>query len=228
MCRSGYYLIVFLILNVGAYAQSGLKSERIKLDSLLKRRSKCNLSGKKISLKNFEGAGDDAFGYSYYYPKNFREVVNKNVGNIYDTTKYISPDKKCTLKLWPGKTISFPLGAVDKDGKLLGLKSSDIIRAENVVDRYIDSIKNGKIKEVAGIRIIEFCKGISGYNFQFSLKGFVKNHGYIYKIVVSELPVSGDLIFKYFLYEYPLNLKLKYEQIGIAIANDFGDKFAKL
>lgn len=147
---------------------------------------------------------------------------------MYDTNKYVSTDKKCTLKLWPGKTIRFPLGAVDKDGTPIGLKSSDIVRAENIVDQYIDSIKNGKIKEVKGIRVTEFCKGISGYNFQFSLKGIIGNRGYIYKIVVSELPVSGDLIFKHFLYQYPLNLKLKYEQIGIAMANDFGDVFAKL
>jgi len=226
--KADYYLIISLILNVSAYGQSDLKSESSKLDSLLKRRYKCNLSGKKISLKNFVGASDDAFGYSYYYPKNFHEVVNKNIGNIYDTSEYISADRKCKLKLWPGKTISFPLGAVDKNGKLLGLKSSDIIRAENIVDQYIDSIKNGKTKEVEGIRIIESCKGVNGYNFQFSLKGIIGNRGYIYKIVISELPVSGDLIFKHFLYEYPLNFKLEYEQIGIAMANDFGDVFAKL
>ena len=92
--------------------------------------------------------GDDAFGYSFYYPKSFKEIVKKDPGNIYDTTKYISTDKKCTLEIWPGKTITFPLGAVDKDGHIVKLKSSDIIRAEKVVDQYIDSVKDGKIKHV--------------------------------------------------------------------------------
>lgn len=69
--KSGYNLIIFFMLNISAYAQADLKSESNKLNSLLKRRRECNLSGKKISLKNFEGVRDAAFGYSYCYPKNF-------------------------------------------------------------------------------------------------------------------------------------------------------------
>lgn len=216
-----------MAIGLGSNAQSKLKKEDQLLDSLLKSRYACQLPGEKISQDDFVGVREATFGYNYSYPKDFKEIINKGAFSLYDTTKFESPDRKCTLKIWPGKTINFPLGAMDKHGNKIKLKSSDIIRAEKIVDQYIDSVKDGKLNQIKNINISDFCKGVDGYEFQFALKGIVGEDGCIYKVYVSELPVSGDLIFKHLLYKYNLDSKNKYEPIGFAIADDFGTRKRK-
>lgn len=226
--KSSTFLFIFLTavwLNVDA--QSRLKNEDKLLDSLLKRKHACQLSGEKISLDDFIDVRDATFGFNFCYPKNFQEIINKNFVSLYDTTKYESLDRNCTLKIWPGKTINFPLGAIDKHGKSIKLKSSDIIRAEKFVEKYTDSLITGKIEFIGNLKITELCTGINGYEFQIALNGIIGDYGCIYKVYVSELPVSGDLIFKHLLYLYKLEFKNKYEPIGLAIANDFGTRKRK-
>ncbi len=169
------------------------------------------------------GVGNAAFAFNYWYPYNFKEkkvVINSNQPN--DTSTYISPDNKCTLKIWPGKIVNFPLGAVDSLGKRIPLRAEDIIRAEQEVDRYIALIKSGKEVHVSQVKVLELCKGIDGYNFQIFLKGKLGSKNVIYKIELSELPVSGDLIFKHMLFSFDSEYAKEYEAVGIAIARDFG------
>ena len=125
--------------------------------------------------------------------------------------------------LWPGATFDFPLGAVDSAGKFLGVKLPYMLRAEKRVNDYADSIENGKEKFIGKIKIDHFCKSVHGYFYEILLTGTDNESGYIYKIIVSELPVSGDLIFKHFLYKYQLHYSKQYKQLGEIMANDFTD-----
>jgi hypothetical protein len=128
------------------------------------------------------------------------------------------------IKIWPGQTINFPSSQVDSIGKFIGVNCADILRVDRAVSKYIRLIKEGKDKKLKNIKIIEFCKGIiEGYNHQIALKGIANGNGYVYKIEVSEIPVSGDLIFKHFLYKYDYNSRDKYEGLGIAMVNRFSE-----
>ena len=192
------------------------------LDSLLKRNIVCKLRGGENVHIHSDHIRNAAYAYNYWVPLNFKEIISHS--QIYsDTERYVSEDKKCSLKIWPGQTIDFPLGQVDSRGKPIGIKCSDIIRVEKIVNDYIFFLKSGKDKELSGIKINEFCNGVRGYNFQIALKGTSAKFGYIYKIEISEIPVSGNLIFKYLLYKYDLKFKEKYETIGLAVANGFSE-----
>lgn len=211
--------ILLATLYNTALGQSSVTNNRC-LDSLLKRKVVCKLSGENTHIRS-EQIRNAAFGYTYWVPLSFKVIPEPK--KYTDTESYISSDKKCLLMLWPGKTINFPLGQVDSTGKFIGVKCADIFRAEKTVDEYIRFIKEEKESKLKGVKILEFCKGIRGYNFQVALKGIGNGYGYIYKIDVSEIPVSGDLIFKHFLYRYSISAKKKYEKMGVAMANSFAE-----
>ncbi|MHA4894035.1 hypothetical protein ACXZ1K_04730 [Pedobacter sp. PWIIR3] len=211
--------IMLSLFHLGGSCQS---SPNKCLDSLLKRNVLCKLSGgEKVRIRS-NHIINAAYAYKYWVPLNFKEIISHS--QIYtDTVRYLSTDKKCSLKIWPGETIDFPLGQVDALGQSIGINCSDIARVEKIVNDHILFLKSGKEKELSGVKINEFCDGVFGYNFQMALKGNSAEFGYIYKTEISEIPVSGDLIFKHFLYKYDINYKEKYESIGLAMANEFSE-----
>jgi hypothetical protein len=207
------------VLNVGC--QEKLCGQ-LSLTDLLKRHEPCKLVLRNaLAQANVTKVHNAAYAFNYWVPVNLKEVISKDAPAI-DTARYISDDRKCSLKIWPGETVPFPLGTVDVKGKLIGIKAADIIRVEKRTDNYIELIKSGKEKHIGAVKILELCKGVNGYEFTISLKGKKGQRGYIYKIEVSELPVSGELIFKHFLYEYMLGAKSDAERMGLQMANDFG------
>ena len=186
-------LVVLFSTNI-LLAQSSVKNN--SLEELYKRHTKCKFSARKTKLKNdITYVRDAAYAYNYWYPADFKEMLSKDFS---DTITYISTDKKSNLKIWPGKTISFPIGTVDSVGSFVGIKAEDIIRVEKVVDNYCGVISSGKELYIGKAKIINICKGIDGYKFTINVKAADQNMGYIYKIEVSELPVSGDLLMKHF------------------------------
>ena len=189
----------------------------------MKRDIPCKLSGEKHVKIRINNVRNAAYAYSYWMPISFKEVI-VNHDKYTDTEFYVSPDKKCSLKIWPGQTINFPSSQVDSTGKFIGVNCADILRVDKAVSKYIRLIKAGRDRQLQKIRIVEFKEGIiNGYNHQIALKGIANGYGYIYKIEVSEIPVSGDLIFKHFLYKYDYKSRDKYEGMGIAMANRFSE-----
>lgn len=209
-----------MLIPLQGIAQSKVQKDSIVLARLLKRNVKCVLPGGKIPQGHKNQVRDAAYAYHYWYPVYF---IEKHWKRYSDTEEYRSPDTKCMFRLWPGQTIDFPLGRVDLKGKPIGIKLPDMIRVEKAVDSYIAIIKAGKEKYVGNLVINYLCKGTMGWNFQIVTTGSKEGFGYIYKIDVSELPVSGDLIFKHFLFKYDLGYAAKYQSLGIAMANDFAE-----
>ena len=210
-------LVLLFSVNI-LFAQFPVKS--FSLEELYKRHKECKFSARKTNFKNdITDVRDAAYAYHYWYPGDFKEVLSKEFS---DTITYISIDKRSKLKLWPGKTVSFPLGTVDSAGKFIGVKAEDIVRVEKVVDNYIELISSGKERYIRRAKIIDICKDIDGYKFTVNVRAVNNQMGYIYKIEVSELPVSGDLIFKHFLFKYDLKSNRKFENLGLLMANDFG------
>jgi len=196
------------------------------LSKLLERNVPCNFEGAetKLDTAQYAQTRNVSYSYAYTYPKYFKEIwatqkvvseVRKSTDAYIDTITYLSPDKQVSLKIFAGQVVPFPLGSRK------GIKAADVLAVEKAVDDYIISLKAGRDKELGKVKINYLCKGVKGYNFSICLRGTHDNLNYIYKIVVAELPVSGDLIFSHFLYQYPAVAAGKYEALGITLGNAF-------
>ncbi len=202
------------------------QAQEPQLKKLLDRNVPCVFEGESIKLDTAYYAlnRNVSYSYSYYYPKYFKEIWPKEevisevrkVSNAYiDTLTYLSPDKQASFKLFAGQVVPFPLA------KRRGVKAGDILAVEKAIDDYIKVIKAGKDKELGKVNIISLCKGIKGYNFSIGVRANKGNLQYLYKIVVAELPATGELIFSHFLYQYPAAAQEKYAALGITLANAF-------
>ena len=196
------------------------------LKALLGRNVPCNFEGPEIKLDTAQYAESRNVSYSYVYtyPKYFKEIwpveqviseVRKRTDPYIDTVTYLSPDKQASMKVFAGQVVPFPLGS------RRGIKVADMLAVEKAVDDYVHLLKEGKDKELGKIKISFLCKGTKGYNYSICFKASKEETQYICKIVVAEMPVSGDLIFSHFVYHYPVTAKDKYEILGVTLANEF-------
>lgn len=212
-----FLLIACCMLNV--HSQSSLKK-------LLDRNVPCAFEGVPVKLDTalYGESRNVSYSYAYTYPKYFKEVwpqeevvseVRKQNSVYIDTVTYTSPDEQASLKVYAGQVIPFPLGSKRK------LQASDVLAAEKAVDDYIKLIKAGRDKQLGKVKIGFICKGIKGYNYSICLKATKGDTQYIYKIILAEMPATGELIFSHFLYKYSASVKDKYEALGITLANTF-------
>jgi len=218
-------LVFYLLIFCFAWCAFG-QAQDPQLKKLLQRNVPCLFEGESITLDTTHYAlnRNVSYSYSYYYPKYFKEIWPKEevvseirkVSNAYvDTLTYISPDKQASFKLFAGQVVPFPLA------KRRGVRAGDILAVEKAIDNYIKVIKAGNDKELGRVKIISLCKGVKGYNFSIGVKANKGNQQYLYKIIVAELPATGELIFSHFLYQYPSAAKDKYAALGTTLANAF-------
>lgn len=215
-------IITFLLMGCCVLTAAG----QAQLKKLLERNVPCNFQGTEIKLDtaHYAETRNVSYSYSYIYPKYFKEIwpveevvseVRKKTDAYIDTVTYLSPDKQVSLKIFAGQVVPFPLGSK------YGIKATHVLAVEKAVDDYIKTLKAGKDKELGKVKIGFICKGIKGYNYSICLKGSRGQTQYLYKIIVAEMPVSGDLIFSHFLYQYVNAEKAKYEALGVTLANAF-------
>lgn len=215
---------IFTFLLVGCCLCSAAGQTTLK--ALLGRNVPCNLEGTEIKLDTaqYTQSRNVSYSYVYTYPKYFKEIwpveqviseVRSQTDRYIDTVTYLSPDKQASMKVFAGQIVPFPLGS------RRGIKVADMLAVEKAVDDYIQLLKEGKDKELGKVKISFLCKGTKGYNHSICLKGSKDQNQYICKIVIAEMPVSGNLIFSHFVYQYPATAKDKYEALGITLANDF-------
>ena len=163
-----------------------------------------------------------AYAYGYVYPKEFREIIVESDHPMSDTLSMASPDNRASLKIWIGETVSFPLGLIN--GKL---KPSDFARADTAVEKAIRQLKQGHYPYFKRGSIDYMCHSYQGYAHSVCVVGHNAKQVIIYKIDVSELPVSGDLIFKNLVFAYDKSLDKQYHAVGLTVAKDFGDSFSE-
>jgi hypothetical protein len=202
------------------------QSQEAQLKKLLNRKVFCLFEGNTIKLDTalYASSRSVSYSYSYYYPKYFKEIwpkeevigeVRKKTSAYIDTVTYISPDQQAQFKIFAGQVVPFPLG------KKRSLKAADVVAVEKAVDDYIKLIKAGKDKELGKVKTTFVGKGINGYNFSICVKAWKGQTQYVYKVLVAELPATGELIFSHFLYQYNVAVKEKYEALATTLANEF-------
>jgi hypothetical protein len=194
------------------------------VDHLLKREKRCQFPNEisPADTTKYVGVRNAAYAYGYVYPKAFREIIIESDHPMSDTLSMASPDNHASLKIWIGETVSFPLGVIN--GKL---KTSDFARADTAVEKAIRLLKHGHYPYFKGGSIDYMCHGYQGYAHSVCVVGHNAKQVIIYKIDLSELPVSGDLIFKNLVFTYNKGLEKQYHAIGLTMAKDFGDPFSE-
>ena len=162
------FAIFFTTFATLSFAQSAkLDPDSLMLQSLMKRKiacdlfsnARCNFYGKTETVRNA------AYYYTFFLTDNFHEVEQKGFS---DTDKYVSADKKCLIMFWPGQTIEFPRGKIDKSGNWVKWKPSDITNVDKAINQYIDQIIKGQNRVLGDIKISDICKGVDGLDFQIS------------------------------------------------------------
>jgi len=202
------------------------QSQEAQLKKLLSRKVPCVFVGNTVKLDTalYADSRSVSYSYTYYFPKYFKEIwpkeevvseVRKKTDAYIDTVTYVSPDQQAQFKIYAGQVVPFPLG------KKRALKAADVVAVEKAVDDYIKVIKAGKDKELGKAKTTFVGKGVNGYNFSICVKGWKGQTQYVYKVVVAELPATGQLIFSHFLYQYNAAVKAKYEALGNTLANEF-------
>lgn len=202
------------------------QSQEAELRKLLSRKAPCLFEGNTVKLDTAQYASSRSvsYSYSYYYPKYFKEIwpkdevvseVRKKTNAYIDTVTYVSPDKQAEFKIYAGQVVPFPLA------QKRSLKAADVVAVEKMVDDYIRLIKTGKDKELGKVKTTFVGKGVSGYNYSICVKAWKGQTQYLYKIVVAELPATGELIFSHFLFQYNASVKDKYQALANTLANEF-------
>ncbi|MFD1257191.1 hypothetical protein ACFQ3S_10315 [Mucilaginibacter terrae] len=218
-------IITFIIISCCTVGVLG-QSQQAQLQKILSRKVPCLFEGNTIKLDTalYADSRSVSYSYSYYYPKYFKEIwpkeevigeVRKKTDTYIDTVTYVSPDQQAQFKIFAGQVVPFPLGTKRQ------LKAADVMSVEKAVDDYIKIIKAGKDKELGKVKTTFVGKGINGYNFSICVKAWKGQTQYLYKIIVAELPATGELIFSHFLYQYNAAVKAKYEALGNTLANGF-------
>lgn len=221
-CATAVLLLAFSCTSKQPPATAGPPT----VEELLKRKKPCVLSGGAPypDTAYYTGGRNAAYAYGFSFPKNFQEkpieIFDKNGVLLSDTTAMTSPDGHASLKIWIGETISFPLGAMNDS-----LKTSDFMRADSIVEHTIANIRERRYPYLSSASIDYLCHGYSSYEHSIALIAHNAGHTIIYKIQVSELPVSGDLIFKNMVFTYDKGFAKQYHAVGITLANDFGPAF---
>jgi hypothetical protein len=214
-----------LLMVCCAFSVHG-QSSYTQLKKLLDRNVSCIFEGAEVKIDTTIHAESRnvSYSYTYLYPKYFTEIwpkeevvseVRKITDAYIDTVTYISPDKQASFKIFAGQVVPFALG------KRRSLSLADMLPVEKAVDDCMKLIKAGKDKELHRTRITFMCKGVKGYNYTICVKSSREDVHYLYKVILAEMPATGDLIFSHFLYQYKDAVKNKYEALGVTLANAF-------
>lgn len=217
--------LFFLLFTYSCKSHSTKRGYSNAVEQLLHRKSICKLpGGEKYDSSKYVGVRNAAYAYNYMYPKAFKDstidVLDESGVLLSDTTYSASADKHAVMRIWIGDTIPFPLGAMNDS-----LKESDFSRADSAVARTVAKLQRSEYPYLKGALIDNVCRSYDGYNQQILVMGHTNKNVIIYKIDISEIPVSGDLIFKNMVFTYDKGYEKQYHKTAITIVNDFSGPF---
>jgi hypothetical protein len=213
------YIFPFFVLSCKNKIEVAKEQKPLSVDSLLKRKEPCILNGEpsQFDSSKYETAWNAAYAYDYLYPRTFKDssiLIKDTAGDVTsDTSLLISPDNHATIKFWIGVTIPFPQDSI---------QARDILRVDSTVNNFISKIKLNDYPYLQEFAIDTLVHGIDGYYHSIGIIGHNQKQAIIYKIEVSVIPISGDLIFKNLVFIYDQEYKKLYKPMGITIANNFG------
>lgn len=171
-----------------------------------------------VAVEEMEHAWNAAYAYTFCYPQSFKyineeEVSDTVVNSAFAKTKLISQDGRATLLLWAFDTkdrVTYKSTEPEKQAK---------------IKKYLEQLL-GKNEYLENAIITDKQTNLAQRgNKYFILKGTKDTKTFVWKIELSEWPISGDYIFKSMLFEYERTDENIYRQIAQEATKEFGMNF---
>ena len=117
-----------------------------------------------------------------------------------------------------------------KDARLICFVESNISQKDstkNPLSSYFDIISTGQHLLVKNCKTTKtqvlYEKNGSNFSGSFSLIGQIEDQQFVWRTLLSDVPVGGNPIFKNIMFTYPIAKKAYYQPIGVALAQKFDD-----
>jgi hypothetical protein len=116
-----------------------------------------------------------------------------------------------------------------KDARLICFVEGNISQKDitkNPLSEYYDLVRTGQHRLVKNCKTskseAKYIKNGVKFSGSFSLTGTMGDRQFVWKTLMSEVPVGGNPIFKNMMFSYPIAKKAEYQPIGVALAEKFG------
>ena len=156
---------------------------------------------------HFKSVKNLANGLSFEIPETFMEKIDP-IGQG-DSSVYFSKQKDARLTYFVEGNIS------QKDS------------TKNPLSEYYDLVRTGQHSLAKNCKTsnsqAKYVKNGVKFSGSFSLTGTMGDQQFVWKTLLSEVPVSGNPTFKNMMFTYPIAMKEYYQPIGVALAQKFGE-----
>ena len=120
--------------------------------------------------------------------------------------------------------------STQKDARLICFVEGNVPQKDstkNPLSGYFDKISSGQhllVKDCKTSKTqVLYEKNGSNYSGSFSLIGQIGDQQFIWRTLLSDVPVGGNPKFKNMMFVYPIAMKKYYQPIGVALAQKFGE-----
>ncbi|MEI6139694.1 MAG: hypothetical protein WCP85_10555 [Mariniphaga sp.] len=156
---------------------------------------------------HFKSMKNLANGLSFDIPETFVEKMDP-VGQG-DSSVYFSKQKDARLTYFVEGNIS------QKDS------------TKNPLSEYYDLVRTGQHSLAKNSKTnksqAKYIKNGVKFSGNFFLTGTMGDQQFVWKTLLSEVPVGGNPIFRNMMFVYPIAMKAYYQPIGVALAQKFGE-----
>jgi hypothetical protein len=168
---------------------------------------------KHNSKINLTGGRNELHGYLFCYPSDFRAPRNAHSTHA-DTLTALAPDDTVAIRYYIGNVIPHKNcpETPEEHQKIVAKLDSIIEIGRNRADA---PLKNAKL--------IHSCRNQEDLNALFLAE--TKTHTILYGVMLSEIPMQGDLQESYMIFRFPKTKFKKYEPVIAAMSVDFGQFF---
>ena len=167
-------------------------------------------SNKKINLT---GGRNELHGYLFCYPSDFHAPRNAHLTQA-DTLTALAPDDTVGIRYYIGNVIPHKNcpETPEEHQKIVAKLDSILEMGRNRVDAPLKKAK-----------LIHFCRNQEDLNALFLAE--TKTHTILYGVMLSEIPMQGDLQESYMIFRVPKTKFKKYESVIAAMTMNFGQFF---
>jgi hypothetical protein len=168
---------------------------------------------KNKSKINLTGGRNELHGYLFCYPSDFRAPRNAHLTQG-DTLTALAPDDTIAIRYYIGNVIPHKNcpETPEEHQKIVAKLDSIIEIGRNRADA---PLKNAKL--------IHSCRNQEDLNALFLAE--TKTHTILYGVMLSEIPMQGDLQESYMIFRFPKTHNKKYEPIIGVMSENFGRFF---
>ncbi|MEY4936170.1 MAG: hypothetical protein RIS64_2529 [Bacteroidota bacterium] len=165
---------------------------------------------KNNSKINLTGGRNELHGYLFCYPNDFRAPHNAHLTQT-DTLTAFAPDDTVAIRYYIGNVIPHKNcpETPEEHQKIVAKLDSIIEMGQNQAD---SPLKNAKL--------IHFCRNQEDLNALFVAE--TKTHRILYGVMLSEIPMQGDLQESYMIFQFPKTQFKKYESVIAMMSINFG------